>query len=366
MQRSDIINKYYELSHLKDYFSKEVILWFIKNKRKLPWRTKISQDNFSYLVLVSEFMLQQTQVKTVIPYFQRFIAKWPSVQSLAQANDKEILIFWQGLGYYSRGRNLLKSAKIIVSEYDGNIPVKEKELRKLPGVGDYTAAAIRSIAFNKKAVAIDGNVKRVIARFFGLEGTLESNINTIQKIADLICPNLNNRNYTQGVMELGAIICKPMKPDCSQCIISKHCIAFNSYKTDSIPLPRKRLQKKKLKCVTYLAIKNNKSVLLVQRKDKNILKDQWELPSTDWKKEEAYEINLNSPLKNTKWKKSEISFNHSFTHIDLFNSIYVSRLGKDSSKLEKVSKSRWISLQDLNNYPLTTMSKKTLEMHDLI
>jgi A/G-specific adenine glycosylase len=366
MHRSDIINKYYELSHLKDYFSKEVILWFVKNKRKLPWRTKISQDNFSYLVLVSEFMLQQTQVKTVIPYFQRFIAKWPSVQSLAQTNDKEILIFWQGLGYYSRGRNLLKSAKIIVSDYDGNIPVKEKELKKLPGVGNYTAAAIRSIAFNKKAVAIDGNVKRVIARFFGLEGTLESNLDTIQKIADLICPSLNNRNYTQGVMELGAIICKPMKPDCSQCIISKHCIAFSSYKTDSIPLPRKRLQKKKLKCVTYLAIKNNKSVLLIQRKDKNILKDQWELPSTDWKKEETYEINLNSPLKNTKWKKSEVNFNHSFTHIDLFNSIYISRLGKDSSKLEKVSKSRWISLQDLDNYPLTTMSKKTLEMHDLI
>ena len=137
-------------SHLKDYFSKEIILWFVKNKRTLPWRTKISQDNFSYLVLVSEFMLQQTQVKTVIPYFQRFIAKWPSVQLLAKAKDKEVLMFWQGLGYYSRGRNLLKSAKVIVSDYNGKIPVKEEELKKLPGVGDYTAAAIRSIAFIKK------------------------------------------------------------------------------------------------------------------------------------------------------------------------------------------------------------------------
>ena len=366
MQRNDIIDKNYELSHLKDYFSKEIILWFAKNKRMLPWRTKISQYNFSYLVLVSEFMLQQTQVKTVIPYFQRFTTKWPSVQSLAKANEKEILIFWQGLGYYSRGRNLLKSAKVIVSDYNGKIPTKEEELKKLPGVGDYTAAAIRSIAFNKKAVAIDGNVKRVIARFFGLKGTLESNLNDIEKIAGLICPNSNNRNYTQGVMELGAIICKPKKPDCAQCVISKHCIAFSSYKTDSIPLPKKRLKKKKLKCVTYLAIKNNKSVLLIQRKDKNILKDQWELPSTDWNKEETHEISLNSPIKNTKWKKSDINFNHSFTHIDLFNSIYVSKLGKDSSKLRKVSKSRWISLDDLSSYPLTTMSKKTLQMHDLI
>ena len=366
MQRNDIIDKNYELSHLKDYFSKEIILWFAKNKRMLPWRTKISQYNFSYLVLVSEFMLQQTQVKTVIPYFQRFTTKWPSVQSLAKANEKEILIFWQGLGYYSRGRNLLKSAKVIVSDYNGKIPTKEEELKKLPGVGDYTAAAIRSIAFNKKAVAIDGNVKRVIARFFGLKGTLESNLNDIEKIAGLICPNSNNRNYTQGVMELGAIICKPKKPDCAQCIISKHCIAFSSYKTDSIPLPKKRLQKKKLKCVTYLAIKNNKSVLLIQRKDKNILKDQWELPSTEWNKEETYEINLNSPIKNTKWKKSEISFSHSFTHIDLFNSIYLSKLSGNSSKLKKTSKSRWINLQNLSSYPLTTMSKKTLEMHNLI
>ena len=366
MKRNDIINNYYELSNLKDYFSKNIILWFSKNKRKLPWRTKISNENFSYFVFVSEFMLQQTQVKTVIPYFLRFVAKWPSIALLSKANDREVLTFWQGLGYYSRGRNLLKSAKIIVSYYGGKIPVKEEELKKLPGVGDYTAAAIRSIAFNKRAVAIDGNVKRVIARFFGLEGTLESNLDTIIKIANLICPNSNNRNYTQGVMELGAIVCKSKKPNCSQCIVSNHCVAFNSNKIDSIPLPRRRSQKKQLKCVTYLAIKNNKFVLLVQRKDKNILKDQWELPSTDWNKEETQEINLNSPIKNTKWKKSEVNFNHSFTHIDLFSSIYVSRLGKDSSKLEKVSKSRWISFQDLSNYPLTTMSKKTLQMHDLI
>ena len=366
MQRNNIINEYCVSSHLKDYFSKEILTWFSKNKRKLPWRTRISQDNFSYLVFVSEFMLQQTQVKTVIPYFERFVEKWPSLKSLAKANNNEILMFWQGLGYYSRGRNLLKSAKIIASDFNGKIPIKEDELKKLPGIGDYTAAAIRSIAFNKKAVAIDGNVKRVIARFFGLEGVLEKNLSTIYKFAEAICPNSNNRNYTQGVMELGATICKPKKPDCPQCVISKHCIAYNSHRTLSIPLPKKRLKKKKLKCVTYLAIKNNKSVLLIQRKDKSILKDQWELPSTEWNKEGTSEINLNSPIKNTKWKKSEISFSHSFTHIDLFNSIYLSKLNGNSSKLKKTSKSRWINLQNLSSYPLTTMSKKTLEMHNLI
>tara|TARA_B100000965_G_scaffold96190_1_gene78527 strand:- start:1348 stop:2448 length:1101 start_codon:yes stop_codon:yes gene_type:complete len=366
MQRNTIIHEYCESSHLKDYFSKEIIAWFSKNKRKLPWRTRVSKENFSYLVFVSEFMLQQTQVKTVIPYFERFVSKWPSLKLLAKANNREILMFWQGLGYYSRGRNLLKSAKIIVSDFNGKIPIKEEELKKLPGVGDYTAAAVRSIAFNKKAVAVDGNVKRVIARFFGLEGALEENLITISKFAETMCPESNHRNYTQGVMELGATICKPKKPDCCNCVISKHCIAYKSHKTLSIPLPKQRLKKKKLKCVTYLAIKNNKSVLLVQRKDKNILKDQWELPSTDWNKDETFEINLNSPIKNTKWKKSEINFSHSFTHIDLFNSIYLSKLSGKTSKLKKISQSRWISLQNLSNYPLTTMSKKTLEMHNLI
>ena len=114
MIRNDIINKYYELSNLKNYFSKNIILWFSKNKRKLPWRTKISQENFSYFVFVSEFMLQQTQVKTVIPYFLRFVAKWPSVTLLSNANDREVLMLWQGLGYYSRGRNLLRSASFLI------------------------------------------------------------------------------------------------------------------------------------------------------------------------------------------------------------------------------------------------------------
>jgi len=366
VQKNVIIDNYNEISHPKDYFSKEIIAWFCKNKRKLPWRVKISQDNYSYLVLVSEFMLQQTQVKTVIPYFEKFTVKWPTVELLAKAKEKEVLLFWQGLGYYSRGRNLLKSAKIIVSKYAGQLPLREDELKKLPGVGDYTAAAIRSIAHNKKAVAIDGNVKRVIARYNGLEGTLDFNFNSIKRIANLICPDSNHRNYTQGIMELGALICKPKKPDCINCVISSNCIAFNNDKTDSIPLPKKKLKKKKLKCVTYLAIKNSDSVLLIQRKGKNILKDQWELPSTDWNKESVNKVSHNFPIKNIKWKRSKVNFNHSFTHIDLFNSVYVSKMDTYSSEIKKVAKSRWIYLHDLDSYPLTTMSKKTLELHNLI
>ena len=236
----------------------------------------------------------------------------------------------------------------------------------MPGVGPYTASAIASIAYDIPETVVDGNVERVISRIFDVHTELPKAKKELSFLAKQLTPKIRSGDYAQAIMDLGATICKPKKPDCLQCVISKHCIAYNSHKTLSIPLPKKRLKKKKLKCVTYLAIKDNKSVLLIQRKDKNILKDQWELPSTEWNKEETYEINLNSPIKNTKWKKSEISFSHSFTHIDLFNSIYLSKLNGNSSKLKKTSKSRWINLQNLSSYPLTTMSKKTLEMHNLI
>ena len=348
------------------FFSNKLLEWYEKNQRGLPWRKNIRHKDYPYRVLVSEFMLQQTTVATVIPYFKKFINEWPTLKKLSHAKIEQVLLFWQGLGYYSRAKNLLQTVKIIDKDYNGKIPKNKINLIKLPGIGEYASAAISSIAFNKKAVAIDGNVKRVIARYNGLEGTLDFNFNSIKRIANLICPDSNHRNYTQGIMELGALICKPKKPDCINCVISSNCIAFNNDKTDSIPLPKKKLKKKKLKCVTYLAIKNSDSVLLIQRKGKNILKDQWELPSTDWNKESVNKVSHNFPIKNIKWKRSKVNFNHSFTHIDLFNSVYVSKMDTYSSEIKKVAKSRWIYLHDLDSYPLTTMSKKTLELHNLI
>ena len=365
MKLNIIRRKYHEVDHYKDFFAKKIIEWYCQNKRKLPWRTKPGQKNFEYRVLVSEFMLQQTTVKTVIPYFKRFIKKWPSINALSKANDVEILLQWQGLGYYSRGRNLLRTAKIISLDFAGKIPQTEKELISLPGVGEYTAAAIRSIAFNKKAVAVDGNIKRVIARFFALKGTLENNLNKIHEFCNLLCPELNNRDYTEGVMEIGATVCKPKSPNCKECVLSSNCKSFINNQVNCIPAPKIRLSKRKLSCITYLAVKNNKSILLVNRENKKILKDQWELPSSDWMKSKPKNIKAHSPIKNIKWEKSKINFNHSFSHIDLMNSLYVTKL-KELSPLDKPLKSRWVSLLDLNKYPLTTMSKKTLRKCELI
>ena len=356
---------YHEATDLNNFFSQNIILWFRKNKRKLPWRVKSYQKDFTYKVLVSEFMLQQTIVKTAIPYFEKFIKKWPSIKSLSKAKEQEILILWQGLGYYNRARNLLKTSKIIMSKFNGKIPQTEKELISLPGIGDYSAAAIRSIGFDEKAVAIDGNVKRVISRFFGLKGTLDKNINEIKELSYLVCSDSNNRNYTQGVMEFGAIVCKPKKPLCTECIISKKCTAFITNQVASIPMPKIRSPKKKLRCITYLAIKNKESVLLKQRKNKKILKNQWELPSSDWQQKKITCINSYSPLKNIKWNKSSINFNHSFSHVDLKNSVYVSKIGK-SLNFRKENKVKWVLVKNLSKYPLTTMSKKTLQMYKLI
>ena len=207
------------------FFSNKLLEWYEKNQRELPWRKNIRHKDYPYRVLVSEFMLQQTTVATVTPYFEKFINKWPTLKKLSHAKIEDVLLFWQGLGYYSRAKNLLKTVKIIDEDYNGKIPKDKINLIKLPGIGEYASAAISSIAFNKKAVAIDGNVKRVIARYYEIHGNDKSFEKKIYEIAERICPNSKNRSYTQAVMELGAIICKPKNLDCHSCCLKSKCTA---------------------------------------------------------------------------------------------------------------------------------------------
>ena len=214
---------YHEAINSKVVFQNNVISWFKNNKRTLPWRDKSDKSNYPYRVMVSEFMLQQTVVKTVIPFFNKFVKKWHDLKSLSQASEEELLLHWQGLGYYSRARNLLKTAVIINENFDGLIPANQDELIKLPGIGSYASAAILAIAFNKPAVVIDGNIKRVISRYLGFQGTLEDNKNIIEEAANTLSVRKNNEYYSQGMMELGALVCKPKSPLCSQCPVVKEC-----------------------------------------------------------------------------------------------------------------------------------------------
>ena len=315
--------------------------------------------------MVSEFMLQQTGVSTVIPYFENFINRWPTIVSLACAREEDILLAWQGLGYYRRARNLLKSAKQICNQYDSKVPTSLEELQSLPGIGVYASGAIRSIAFDKKAVAVDGNVKRVLARYYGFSGRLDQNEKLINEQASKCCPDKSNRQYTQAVMEHGALVCTPKVTKCGVCVLSSKCYSFKNKIADQIPEPKLKTKKQKLNCISFLSLKGDREVLLKKRPKNAILGNQWELPSTNWSKtKHKFDKNL-CPIPSKHWNKLDINFTHKFSHIDLSCSVYFSD-ADSSKKLSSNDEYKWINLKDISNYPVTTMSLKTLNELNLI
>ena len=199
--------------------SNKILYWYDNNKRNLPWRKKINQKQREYYTLISEFMLQQTQVKTVIPYFKNFIKKIPDLKTLSKIDDKILLKHWEGLGYYSRAQNLKKTAIKIVNEFNGSLPNTIEELKTLPGVGDYTSSAIMSIAFNEKIVPLDGNVERILKRTLYLKKEHELSKEFLKSKINFF--GLSNRasDYSQAIMEIGALVCKPKSPLCNICPI---------------------------------------------------------------------------------------------------------------------------------------------------
>ena len=247
----------------KQNISKKILYWYDNNKRQLPWRKHISKKQRQYFTLVSEFMLQQTQVKTVIPYFNNFINKIPNLNKLAKVEEKKLLKCWEGLGYYSRARNLKKTAKKIISEFNGNLPNTIEELKKLPGIGSYTSSAIIAIAFNKPIIPLDGNVERVLKRVFFLRNDHETSKKNIFNKKSFFGKSKRSSDYAQAIMEMGALICKPINPLCFKCPISKNCISYK--KNDFKIKPKNKFNKVKYFEANiyqnqrkYLLIKNNK------------------------------------------------------------------------------------------------------------
>ena len=243
--------------------SKKILHWYDNNKRFLPWRKKVSQKQKEYFILVSEFMLQQTQVKTVIPYFINFTDKIPNLNSLAKANDNLLMRCWEGLGYYSRARNLKKTAIKIVKDYKGKLPNTIDELKLLPGIGDYTSRAIMAIAFNKKIIPLDGNVERILKRVFYLRKENEITKDYLNSKKYFFGTSNRSSDYAQAIMEIGALVCKPINPLCPKCPISRNCISFrkkdfeikSKNKFNKIKYFEAKIYKKNNK---YLLIKNNK------------------------------------------------------------------------------------------------------------
>ena len=235
------------IMHTKEQLlTKKILNWYDLNKRSLPWRKDVSFKKKQYYTLVSEFMLQQTQVVTVIPYFKRFIKFIPNLNSLAKVKNEKLIKLWEGLGYYSRARNLKKTAQLIIKNFKGNLPNNFDDLTKLPGIGNYTASAILAIVFNRPYIPLDGNIERVLKRYLYLKKEKEIQKSNLIEKKNIFGKSLRSSDYAQALMELGALICKPTNPICNECPISKNC---KSYKKKDFNLICNHIKKLKGKLV---------------------------------------------------------------------------------------------------------------------
>lgn len=256
-------------------FNKVLIDWYLKNSRELPWR----KTKKPYNIWLSEIMLQQTRVAQGLPYYLRFIEAFPTVFDLANADEENVLKLWQGLGYYSRARNLHFTAKYIANDLNGKFPNTYKGLLKLKGVGDYTASAIASICFNEAAAVVDGNVYRVLARYYGVDTAINSakGIKEFKELAQQAIDADRIGIYNQAIMDFGAIQCKPKSPDCTVCPLNESCVALEKSKVDVLPVKEKKLKVKK-RFFNYLVLNTNNKTILKKREGKGIWEGLFEFP----------------------------------------------------------------------------------------
>lgn len=301
---------------MSQVFSRRVLKWFDEHGRKhLPWQQSITP----YRVWLSEIMLQQTQVTTVIPYFERFVANFPDVQSLAHAPIDQVLHLWTGLGYYARARNLHQCAKRVVKDYGGEFPSSVETLSELPGIGRSTAGAISSIAFKQSAAILDGNVKRVLARHFaigGWPGNL-SVANQLWKVAEELTPKTRTDAYTQAMMDLGATLCSRSKPRCESCPLMETCLAYATGKVKEFPgkKPKKDLPEKAVQMVILRNQEGN--FLLQQRPPQGIWGGLWSFPEIDTTQDVRLYVksNWSTPIELERWDRVRHTFSH--FHLDI-------------------------------------------------
>ena len=323
---------------MREDLSKLLLAWYKENGRDLPWRYKGGAHPDPYKVLVSEFMLQQTTVKTVIPYFDRFMKKFPTIFELAKASEEEVFDYWQGLGYYSRARALLQTAQEIVGDRKGNFPQKKEDVLRLKGIGAYTAASFLALAFNKPESVVDGNVMRIICRLFHLTESLDVIKNDIERRAKKIASKTNAADYASAIMDLGALVCTPKKPQCFRCPWQNFCRSKNCENLEGIPQKR-RLEKKEKHGFVYI-VKNGKGDVFIRKRiEKGLLSGLYELPWSE-----------NQILAGA--KRTGIEVCHVFTHFSLFLELCVIDGGFSSID------GFFIPYDKLYEYPSSTLMKK--------
>jgi A/G-specific adenine glycosylase len=260
--------------------SKALLCWYAVDKRRLPWRAENGTRPDPYKVWLSEVMLQQTTVAAVRPYFESFVARWRTVEALAAAGDGDLMAAWAGLGYYARARNLLACARLIVAEHDGRFPDDEASLRKLPGIGAYTAAAISAIAFGRRAVAVDGNVERVVSRLHAVKTPLAAARPEIRALADAMTPDQGAGDFAQAMMDLGSAICTPRNPDCGRCPVRSWCAAYQEGDPNIYPVKAPKAARPHRKGTAYW-LEQGGQVLLVRRPARGLLGGMLALPEAE-------------------------------------------------------------------------------------
>ena len=322
----------------KQNLSKLLLKWYEQNGRELPWRVKGGAHFDPYVILVSELMLQQTTVKTIIPYFHRFMERFPTVQALAAASLEEVYLYWQGLGYYTRARSLHETARMIIGQFGGKFPDRREDVLKLKGIGPYTVASILALAFNQPETVVDGNVIRVICRLYHLTEPTTAIMDLIrekaQQLTDRDCP----ADYASAIMDLGAVVCTPKNPQCLLCPWQEYCQSKNDPRLEEIPL-RGRQEKKVKQGFVYLITNSAGEIYIRKRTEKGLLSGLYEFP---WGEDKLF----------AQAQDSGCEVSHIFTHFKL--TLKIQTLQSE----EVLSDGQFVSPADLDNYPISTLMKK--------
>jgi A/G-specific adenine glycosylase len=341
-----------------------LLQWYQKNQRQLPWR----QTDNPFYIWISEVMLQQTQVKTVIPYYLKFLDRFPDINSLAGADLQEVLKVWEGLGYYARARNLHRAAKIVLDRYGGEVPAVRQEFRKLPGVGPYIASAVLSIAHGLPYAVVDGNVKRVLARLFliDLPVNMTATLKTFDQIATKLLHTRRPGIFNQAMMELGAVVCRSSNPLCNTCPLMKNCQAFEKQQVLKYP---KRIQTKPVPThhIAVGVVYKKDWVLITRRRPEGLLGGLWEFPGGKIGKKENAEQACIREIKeevnlNVKIEAIITRVKHAYTHfkivLDVFRCSYVSGRVKLNGPVDY----RWIRLSEIDAYPFPKANLKFIPL----
>jgi A/G-specific adenine glycosylase len=339
----------------------DLLAWYDRSRRKLPWRALPGERPDPYRVWLSEIMLQQTTVKAVGPYFARFTARWRDARALADAPLDDVLKLWAGLGYYARARNLHACAKAVVERHGGHFPQSLAELGALPGIGPYTAAAIAAIAFDVPAAAVDGNVERVVARLFALEQALPAAKGEIRRLTESLLPADRAGDFAQALMDLGATICTPKKPACALCPWMENCAARRRGDPETFPIKLPKTAGRLRRGAAFVVLRADGFVLLRSRPAKGLLGGMTEVPTSDWTHDfdeatalaHAPRIGRAKP----KWRRLPGVVTHVFTHFPLELVVYAAGVPASTGAPDS---SRWVALSELAGEALPNLMRKVL------